>query len=241
MRWDEGLDNIRYYLDLVLSAEPASWTMEQVDNGVVVKLLDEYVHKYPDTVAYEVVKMEEYGVPQGRKRLIAGSPWIIRRLCDKRGTIPRKRARDACSTIPPDAVGIKGQRQNKGSGWKSIVKRTPGFQKPCKKIAMVDRIQQGGLNAPAPTVVCSNSLMWARRDGFTIRCLTPREHADYQTFPTDYKFPDTNRLYQTFVGNSVPPAFAKVLMSDYRLPLERHLFPDPDFPPRPPSPCAQAD
>ena len=234
-RWDEGLENVKYYIELARTTEPASWSMEQVNNKVVIQLLNEYVKLYPEFIDYEVIKMEQYGVPQMRKRLIAGSPWLIQRLRDIRGSMPRKRARDGCSTIPEEAIGIKGQRQNKSGDVRS---RTPAFQTVNMKIAMDRRMQHGGLSSPAPTVLCSNALMWAKVGGHTIRCLNVREHADYQTFPSDYKFPDNCCLAQTLVGNSVPPAFAKVLMDNYRLPMDRHQFPDPDFPSRPPSPCA---
>lgn len=236
-RWDEGLENIRYYLDLIRDREPASFSMEQVANEVVLRLLDEYMERFPGWLDYEVVKMQQYGVPQKRKRVIAGSPWLIERLRERRQVFGAPRARDACKTIPREATGIKGMRATKGHGYISKPNATnPAFKKKNNNVDMDRRALRGGLAVPAPTVVAGNRLRWTKGGGHTIRSLTTREHADYQTFPPGYQFPDCLGTSQKLCGNSVPPLFAKVLMSNYRLPLDRHNWPHAVFPSRPASP-----
>lgn len=235
-RWDEGLENIRYFLNLALERRPASWSMEEVANGVVLRLLQEYRDVHPYWIDFEVVDMSFWGVPQTRRRVIAGSPFLIQRLRDVRQPLQRVGMRQACKTMPKNAIGIKGQRGHWGNHGRGAGR--PAFKKCSIVVPLERRVRPGGTAVPSPTVLCSNCLTWAKSGGETIRCLTLREHADLQTFPHNYIFPEYNRvLSQRLCGNAVPPKFAQVLMADYRLPTP--LPPSPAvFPPRPPSPCA---
>lgn len=234
-RYDEGLRNIRDYLEIALQAEPASFSMEQVATKKVVRLLDEYKARHPGWMDYRIVRMHEYGVPQTRRRIIAGSPWLIDRMGSKRNKTALVRAKDVCPTMPANAAGLCGQSHNKGGRWRQA---TPAFQTPIKKIPLTRRAKKGGLSVPAPTVLCTNRHTWADKDGRTIRCLTIKEHANLQTFPQSFHFPSQQRLAQRLCGNSVPPAFAKMLLSHYRLPIQRHRFPSAEPPTRPPSPSS---
>ncbi|MGZ0214186.1 MAG: DNA cytosine methyltransferase [Actinomycetales bacterium] len=237
-RWDEGLDNVRYYLDLVHERHPASWSMEQVANRTVIKLLKEYQKRWPQWLEFEVCDMSEWGVPQTRKRVIAGSPFLIRRLRDRRQPFKKVTVRMACrSSIPKGALGIKGQRGNWGNT-RNGLQGARAFQAEQRAVPMERRVRPGGLDVPAPTVLRCNTLQWAGEGGNTVRGLTLKEHAQIQTFPDSYHFPTNDRkLSQALCGNSVPPEFARVLMQDYRLPDETaEVPPEAVFPPRPPSP-----
>lgn len=239
-RWSEGVAGVRAYLQLARELDPASFTMEQVDNVAVKAVIAEFMVAHPGWIDYTVVHMEQYGVPQARRRVIAGSPWMIQRLRDTRSIFGRPRARDACPSIPKAAVGIKGM--STGISKKARVRgpcvSQPAFSQPRKDIDMARRAKKGGLGAPAPTVMALNKLRWTSAAGSTLSYLTVRQHADFQTFPADYRFPDDNRLAQQLCGNAVPPMFAQHLMSNYRLPIERDGLPPPTFPARPLSPCA---
>ncbi len=236
-RWDEGLENIRFYLKFAMEREPASFTMEQVATPVVLRLMEEYKTNFPEFVDFMIVKMEEFKVPQARHRVIAGSPWLIQRLRDTRDPFGRVRARNLCPTQPATAVGIKGSTGTKGKKHlKRATSTTPVFKTPSNVVDMDRRQKRGGLGMPAPTVIGGNKLRWTGPSGKTIRYLTLREHATFQTFPTNYAFPEDGKDAQLLCGNSVPPLFAQHLMSNYRLPIERNDFPNAVFPPRAPSP-----
>ena len=237
-QWDDGLENVRYFLDLARERKPASFSMEEVANKQVLNFLDEYMKLYPEFMDYAIINMSNYGVPQARVRVIAGSPWLIQRLCDTKHAQPKVRVRDACKTVPKNAAGIKGQRGTKGHKNNDLKSAScPVFKKPSNKLDMDRRAIRGGLAAPSPTVCCTNMLRWAGPGGHTVRCLTLHEHATIQSFPDHYRFPtDDRKTAQRLVGNSVPPKFAQHFMSNYRLPLHLQHLPPAVFPPRPPSP-----
>lgn len=233
-----GVQAVRHYLELARSLDPASFSLEQVENAAVLGVLTEFAARFPGWLDFEVVRMEQYGVPQSRKRIIAGSPWLIERLRSARDTFAAPRARGAFQNVPPGAVGLKGSATNRSRRYvqRGPSRQLPAFHRRNRPLAMASRQKRGGLAAPAPTVLANSSLQWTREGGFTLCALTLREHADLQTFPRAYVFPGDRKLAQRLVGNAVPPAFAKLLMSGYRLPVERDGFPVPVWPKRPPSP-----
>ena len=60
---------------------PRSFSMEQVPHPTLKALLHER------GIAFTVVDAIDYGVPQHRKRLIAGSPRIVAALEERRGSL----------------------------------------------------------------------------------------------------------------------------------------------------------
>lgn len=231
-----GLENVDWYLNLALTRRPASWTMEQVAHPAVIQLLQHHAKQNPGFLDYEVCKMEEWGVPQARRRVIAGSPFLIRRLRDKRAPLSTCGVKRACQhlgTVPPEAIGIKGSNMHKYVNDPDGAKRHKRSGVTCAEARMK---RGGGLAHPGPTVLCSNMLSWCTLGGETIRSLTLKEHAALQTFPNDYHFSTNRQISQTLCGNAVPPKFAEILMSDYRLPAERGALAHAEFPERPRSP-----
>ena len=79
---EKGLKLVRYYLDVVHRLEPRSWSMEQVNHPAVKELLKER------GLPYTVVNAIDFGVPQHRVRLIAGSRTIVDALNERKGRNP---------------------------------------------------------------------------------------------------------------------------------------------------------
>jgi site-specific DNA-cytosine methylase len=232
-KWREGMEQVRYYLDLAFRAAPAGWTMEQVAHPHVERLLGEWRGRHPRWIDFEVVKMEEWAIPQTRKRIIAGSPWLVQRLRDAHQPIYRRPLRSVLPEPPAKAVGIKGQnRFDTPTQMKRATAAHPAFQKRIKTRLIQKQVRS--MADPAPTVMAGNTLRWVQPGGKTIRTLTLREHARIQTFPDSFRFPTRDaKLAQRLCGNSVPPELARQLMSNYAPP---RALPLARFPPRPPSP-----
>lgn len=78
-----AIDLIRWYIEFALASSATSWSMEQVASPVVLRYLDTLkAAKAPhrNRFAYTVVNFYDYGVPQERRRVIAGSPEVVAHL-----------------------------------------------------------------------------------------------------------------------------------------------------------------
>lgn len=71
----EGLRLVIWYLDVVDALRPDSWTMEQVPNVQVLRLLE--LRGAP----YRVLRFDKHGVPNTRRRVIAGPVDFDSLLC----------------------------------------------------------------------------------------------------------------------------------------------------------------
>ena len=76
---EEALGLVQWYLDLAARVSPHNWSMEQVANPQIVKML--YATRRANRmVDYIVVDFAELGVPQHRRRVLAGPPHVIDRV-----------------------------------------------------------------------------------------------------------------------------------------------------------------
>ena len=206
-RWGEAMANVAYFLRVVRQTQPSGWTMEEVANPTLLEYFDEQRRAEPDLIDYDVFDMYQYGVCQTRKRFIAGSPRLIRRLRDYRDPSSHKRVADVCPDRPPDAMGIQGNSATKGK--QSSEKFHKAFQAPNKQRTLSERVKPGGLTGPAPAVCSGGHLAWTRAHGEVIRALSTEELAALQTFPKDYKWPATKSHAQPLIGNAIPPTLLR--------------------------------
>jgi hypothetical protein len=73
---------IEWYIEFAMSSSATSWSMEQVATPIVLECIEKYRNKRTPNhkFAYTVLNFNNMGVPQNRKRLIAGSPDVVARL-----------------------------------------------------------------------------------------------------------------------------------------------------------------
>ena len=79
-----GLSLVRWYLRYALASSATTWSMEQVPAECVLKVVKKFKRRHPGKLDYCVVNCYDLGVPQTRKRLIAGTPELIDRLRRRR-------------------------------------------------------------------------------------------------------------------------------------------------------------
>lgn len=211
-----GMTLVRWYLDLVAALPCTSWSMEQVAQEDVIAELERCRKARPGLYDYQVVLMSHYGVPQDRKRVIAGTPWLISRMRDRAEPLLVRRVLDALPHPPVGSVGIKGRRTTLGreahKGW------AKAFQLPRNVVSKEMRMKRGGLRKPAPTVIAGAPHRWVDVHGNTIKCLSVPEHAALQTFRSQYHVPCPYGEALRLVGNAIPPLFVQHLMTGYRVP-----------------------
>ena len=71
---DEAVDLVSWFLCLVLRARPTTWSMEEVNHERVRAILADFTRRHPLLCEWAPFNAADYGVPQLRKRIIAGSP-----------------------------------------------------------------------------------------------------------------------------------------------------------------------
>ena len=90
---------VSWYLRTALKSGCTSWTMEQVPSKVVLAVVERFRLKHRAQMDYGVFDFYDLGVPQRRKRLLAGTPALIARLKRMACHGRRRSARD----VLPDA------------------------------------------------------------------------------------------------------------------------------------------
>ena len=195
---DSSLELVRWFLKTALASTASSWSMEQVANNRVVTDLNALKKKHPLKVDWVVVDASNYDVPQHRKRLVAGSPFLISKI----RFFQKKRkfcVRDALPNAPTEY--IRG----------GLYKRPD--QKTGKLVTVLPKDTVRPIFKASYTVCASGHLTWADVNGNRLRPLTCRERAALQTFPTNYTLPPKTRVALIGIGNAVPPRLAEILMA----------------------------
>jgi DNA (cytosine-5)-methyltransferase 1 len=194
---DGAVDLVEWFLGLVLRAKPTTWSFEQVNSRRVRCTLDRFKRRNPGKCAWKVVNMNEFGVPQTRSRIIAGSPRLVARL------LRRKVRRKACvlDFIPdPPRPFIRNNLYNRPDEKTGVLYKVP----------MSNQLRS--VSEPCYTILALGHKRWSDEHGNTLRNLNSRENALLQTFPPDYKLPFSFYGALTGAGNAVPPLLAQKLL-----------------------------
>ncbi len=200
-------DLVVWSVDTALASRASSWSLEQVPSKHVIALLERAKRRHPGRIAYACLDLSELGVPQTRKRLLAGPPALIAHVLRQAARTKRRSIRDAIAK--PRGTHIRNSKSWKGERRDARGKRVyikAGWGDHCFPI--------DGL---APTIL-TRGINWITKPGSYDH--RPRlrafEHAALQTFPPTYKWPEQRALAQAHIGNAVPPLVAEVLMRGAR-------------------------
>eukprot|EP00966_Prymnesium_polylepis_P138426 3198614-Prymnesium_polylepis.1 len=132
-------------------------------------------------------------VPQVRRRLIAGSPRLIKRLV----ALPKIPPTPALGVLNPEAIAPADALKSSASAVNS-----DGIRTPCVR----------SLHQPAFCVVASHPhVLCTSADSKTVRVCSIGEQAALQTFPETFVFSSNSRQAIAAIGNAVPVEFSKVV------------------------------
>ena len=192
---EEGMQLVKWYVQLVKKLEPPYWTFEQV----VAPSIKDYLAS--QRVTYHAFNFARYGVPQTRTRCLAGTTMLIHTLRDDKALRVATPVTPAMLLTPP-----AGATRMRASGGKCIEK----FYRP--------------LDKPAWCLLTACKPVYVTEDGRCVRVLTSQELLKLQTFPSSYRMPphlcsEGERV--KLVGNAVPPLMSRLLLG----PLDSHGLP----------------
>tara|TARA_B110000211_G_scaffold24871_1_gene25507 strand:+ start:135 stop:1127 length:993 start_codon:yes stop_codon:yes gene_type:complete len=200
---------VEWSIETALTCGAQTWSLEQVPNRAVIKLVEAAKRRNPGRVAYAQVDLSELGVPQTRTRLIAGSPMLVAQLL-------RRLSRSNRTSVKSAIAKPQGTHVRNGKGW---IKKTRGVDGKWQytKAGWGDNCRS--VNLPAPTVLAHRELSWVTRrahgGGYDHCHLKPVEIASLQTFPLSYKWPDTMKHSMHQIGNAIPPLVAQLLLAPF--------------------------
>lgn len=193
-RADENIALTRWSLDLIEKLRPTTWSLEQVPARQLRDYLD------ARGVPYAVVNAADYGVPQARRRAIAGPRALVDALTRAASVAPTVTPRAALRGVAklPDDARLQ-------LGTDNTPVRGGGF----RKIAPGEHARN--LDTSAYTVT-GKSLKIVSRGAFA-GTLNARALAALQGFPPGY-VPSTvaDSRARKLVADCVPPPLARAIM-----------------------------
>ena len=201
---EAGLELVRFYLDLVQRVQPRTWSFEQVNHPAVRNELKRR------GLSYAVVNTVDFGLPQNRIRLIAGSPHIIAALESRKGTGPTLLPKDVLVSLQPASRYML----TSGTHNQPIKVRRDGERITVGHRPMREDEGARDLHTPCHTVYSKPGHVYDSQTGRRIRKLTPGECAVLQGFPPEFRLDDRSiaRSYRV-VGNALPPPLARFIMA----------------------------
>ena len=195
-RLADGLAHVRWSLDFALASTARTWSLEQVATAPVLRLLQAYRVRHRRTMAFHVFDFACLGVPQKRKRVLAGTPALISRLARKRTW--RRSVRD----VIPAARGTHTRNESVYASKPNRYGRRKwnGPDSFCLPIT-----------GPAHTVITIKPPRWAtpHTDTPLVR-FSMEETAALQTFPEGYVLGPPPAI--TGLGNALPPIIMQQLL-----------------------------
>lgn len=241
----DGLVDIYKFLEIVNYLKPKYWAMENVPR--VAKILkkeiqkDGQLEKFSHLVKYiEVVNSAEYGVPQKRKRMIAGN-FPFKLFDSYKSKIKTKTLKDVLVSLNKNKVvdinyGIKLDKKNLfdhiiesdlTDEEKRINSDAKTFHPIYNNMSFPEK-----LHLPARTItatctrVSRESIIVESDTGY--RRLTIRERGVIQGFPITFQFyGNTYNSKIKMIGNAIPPILTYYLFqSMLKVPLDKLQSPE---------------
>ena len=202
---EAGLELVRFYLDLVERVQPRTWSFEQVNHPAVRNELKRR------GLSYTVVNTVDFGLPQNRLRVIAGSPHIVAALQSRKGTGPTVLPKDVLVSLQPASRYML----TSGTHNQPIKVRRDGERFTVGHRPMRPDEGARDFHTPCHTVYSKPGHVYDSQTGRRTRKLTPGECCVLQGFPpAEFRLDDRSiaRSYRV-VGNALPPPLARFIMA----------------------------
>lgn len=211
------------YLRLIQEVKPKVFVIENVpgfatiDGGKTIENIKTVLSKIGYTITGpHLVKTEEYGVPQARRRVIVVGylgdvPFKFPEPthADKPNLITEKQfvtTAQALVSLDKNSknLEVRAHKEDSLSRYKALSKGKRD------KLGRVDRLDP---DKPSKTIIAGGTKGGGRSHlhPFEARTMSVRESAKLQTFPDDFVFVGKTARQFTQVGNAVPPLLAEAI------------------------------
>lgn len=234
---EDGLEDIITFLKIVDHLKPKVWAMENVPRvaPIITKELEDggRLHGFSHLcVRTHILNMEEFGLPQRRKRCVAGN-FDMELLQAYRARLGRSTLGDVVEALGQDPVrdplyGIRIPRAQLVDHVPEAALNPEEFRiNRANKTAHTvynampfpDRMERSvrTITATCTRVSRESIVITPPEAPDSIRRLTVRERASLQGFPITFQFyGDTYAQKLRMVGNAVPPAFSYLMGHVFR-------------------------
>lgn len=204
---EQGLELVRWFVDFALASDATTWSMEQVAVTAVTDLLKAYQSRKTANFDWDVFDLACFGVPQYRRRVLAGSPSLIAKMRARSMTPRRKTPKDVFKS--PRGTHIRNNVQNG-------TKLKPG-ELGKRRFYTADQCCRP-LSETSYTVCAAQPLFWATPgSGKELEWLTADESLRLQAFPDGYQLGYLSKhAAQKGVGNALPPPVMAQMLGDNR-------------------------
>jgi DNA (cytosine-5)-methyltransferase 1 len=220
----DGLVDIKKFLEVVEYLQPRYWAMENVPRvaGILAAeiapggSLEQFAHLFDDIRVY---KASDFGVPQDRKRMIAGRfPFDL--FESYAGRTPKLNLGDVLHALeqdpmtdpvydivlPRELVTDHILEPNLSAEEERINRDTKTYHPVYNAMSFPDRIDRPSRTVTALCTRVSRESIIIRDSQNNLRRLTIRERGCLQSFPINYQyFSKTYAGKIKMIGNAVPP------------------------------------
>ena len=226
----DGLIDIKIFLDFVKKFKPKFWVMENVPR--VKRVLESHLyekggslHKYRSLFRdsnIEVIDCSEFGIPQKRKRMIAGN-YDFDQLNSYKKQFITKSLGEVINAFKTnkyiDPIYGKSSKDLTDHELEDFLdKETVRINKSMKashpiynKMSFPDNLSKPARTITATCTKVSRESIIVK-EGKNYRRLTVRERASIQSFPIDFQF--SGQSYSSklkMIGNAIPPKLTYLL------------------------------
>lgn len=233
---NEGLIDMVKFLEVVEALDPKFWALENVPrvrNFLEMGFSDRFspLYRFRDMVpVIEIVDFSDYGIPQSRKRCIAGN-YPIDLLRSYSRKLPRRtlgQVKDALCAAPVCVDPIWGFEMNRNDvSEMDFESELDDEEVRMNREAKTHHPVYNGMNfpdrldQPARTITATCSKVSREsiviRGVHSFRRLNLRERASVQGFPINYQFFGTSFSEKAkLIGNAIPPYFTFLLAQAVR-------------------------
>ena len=179
-----------------------TWSLEQVSSPHVRSLLTSL------GVPFVVVDAADFGVPQHRKRIVAGSDCVVEGMRDKAEKFRQSgRPYATPATSLPHCEGTHLRNGNTNA----YLRGADGTHKLTRITISCSRFHRP-VTEPAYTVTASSPVRWWSEEWGGCKSVSVSDLALLQSFPPTYLIHPVKRHANREVGNALPPLVAKAIL-----------------------------